>query len=62
MLTITIKQGKGKSLLQGDCLIYLSAIDKVDGKPGERMQGDATARAAAPPRQPTAAKPPPRPI
>ena len=43
MLTITIKQGKEKSLLQGDCLIYLSAIDKVDGKPGERMQSGATA-------------------
>ena len=33
MLIITIKQGKEKSLLAGDPLIYASAIDKVDGKP-----------------------------
>jgi 23S rRNA (cytosine1962-C5)-methyltransferase len=43
MLTITIKQGKEKSLLQGDRLIYVSAIDKVDGKPGERLQSGGTA-------------------
>jgi 23S rRNA (cytosine1962-C5)-methyltransferase len=36
MLIITIKQGKEKSLLSGDPWIYLSAIDKVEGRPQER--------------------------
>jgi 23S rRNA (cytosine1962-C5)-methyltransferase len=43
MLIITIKQGKEKSLLSGDPLIYVSAIDKVDGKPQERSKQGATA-------------------
>ncbi|RZA32024.1 MAG: SAM-dependent methyltransferase [Lysobacteraceae bacterium] len=43
MLIITIKQGKEKSLLNGDPWIYLSAIDKVEGKPQERNKLGATA-------------------
>ncbi len=43
MLVITIKQGKEKSLLAGDPWIYLSAIEKVDGKPNERNKLGATA-------------------
>ena len=43
MLIITIKQGKEKSLLAGDPLIYASAIDKVDGKPQEKNKPGATA-------------------
>ncbi len=43
MLIITIKQGKEKSILAGDPWIYLSAIDKVDGKPAERNKAGATA-------------------
>ena len=43
MLILTIKQGKEKSLLQGNPLIYVSAVEKVDGKPGERVQSGATA-------------------
>lgn len=43
MLTITIKQGKEKALLSGDPLIYISAIEKVDGKPQERNKTGATA-------------------
>ena len=43
MLIITIKQGKEKSLLAGEPWIYASAIDKVDGKPDEKMRGGATA-------------------
>ena len=43
MLIITIKQGKEKSLLAGDPWIYLSAIEKVDGKPNERNKLGATA-------------------
>ncbi len=43
MLIITIKQGKEKSLLSGDPWIYLSAIDKVEGKPHERSKIGATA-------------------
>jgi 23S rRNA (cytosine1962-C5)-methyltransferase len=43
MLIITIKQGKERSLLAGDPLIYLSAIDKVEGKPSERNKPGATA-------------------
>jgi len=43
MLIITIKQGKEKSLLSGDPWIYLSAIDKVEGRPQERSKPGATA-------------------
>ncbi len=43
MLIITIKQGKEKSILAGDPWIYLSAIDKVDGRPQERNKPGATA-------------------
>lgn len=43
MLLITIKQGKEKAILAGDPLIYASAIDKVDGKPNEKMKPGATA-------------------
>ncbi len=43
MLIINIKQGKEKSLLSGDPWIYLSAIDKVEGRPQERNKPGATA-------------------
>jgi len=43
MLIITIKQGKEKSLLNGDPWIYVSAIDRVEGKPQERSKPGATA-------------------
>ena len=43
MLIITIKQGKEKSLLAGEPWIYASAIDKVDGKPNEKMTPGSTA-------------------
>lgn len=43
MLIITIKQGKETSLLSGAPWIYVSAIDKVDGKPQERNKPGATA-------------------
>ncbi|MFC0250486.1 SAM-dependent methyltransferase [Massilia consociata] len=43
MLIITIKQGKEKSLLSGDPWIYLSAVERVDGKPQERNKPGATA-------------------
>lgn len=43
MLIITIKQGKEKGLLSGDPWIYLSAIDKVEGKPQELKKPGATA-------------------
>lgn len=43
MLIITIKQGKEKSLLEGALHVYASAVERVDGKPGERMQAGATA-------------------
>ena len=43
MLIITIKQGKEKSLLSGDPWIYLSAIDRVEGRPQERSKAGATA-------------------
>jgi len=43
MLIITIKQGKEKSLLSGDPWIYVSAIDKVEGKPQERNKPGSTA-------------------
>lgn len=43
MLIITIKQGKEKSLLAGDLHIYASAVEKVDGKPNEKMKAGGTA-------------------
>jgi len=43
MLIITIKQGKEKSLLERQPWIYLSAIERVDGKPGETSKSGATA-------------------
>ena len=43
MLIITIKQGKEKSLLAGEPWIYASAIERVDGKPAEKMKPGATA-------------------
>lgn len=43
MLIITIKQGKEKSLLQREPWIYLSAVERVDGKPAEKMKSGATA-------------------
>ena len=43
MLIITIKQGKEKSLLAREPWIYASAVEKVDGKPGERHTSGATA-------------------
>lgn len=43
MLIITIKQGKEKSLLERHPWIYASAVDKVDGKPAEKMKPGATA-------------------
>jgi 23S rRNA (cytosine1962-C5)-methyltransferase len=43
MLIITIKQGKEGALLSGDPWIYVSAIDKVEGKPQERNKPGATA-------------------
>jgi 23S rRNA (cytosine1962-C5)-methyltransferase len=43
MLIITIKQGKEKTLLSGNPWIYLSAIDKVEGRPLERGKPGTTA-------------------
>jgi 23S rRNA (cytosine1962-C5)-methyltransferase len=43
MLIITIKQGKEKGLLSGEPWIYLSAIDKVEGRPQERNKPGTTA-------------------
>jgi len=43
MLIITIKQGKEKSLLEHQPWIYLSAVERVEGKPGEKMKSGATA-------------------
>jgi len=43
MLIITIKQGKETGILAGDPWIYLSAIEKVEGKPRERNTPGATA-------------------
>ncbi|OGB23942.1 MAG: SAM-dependent methyltransferase [Burkholderiales bacterium RIFCSPLOWO2_02_FULL_57_36] len=43
MLIITIKQGKEKSLLERQPWIYASAVERVDGKPEERMKSGATA-------------------
>ena len=43
MLIITIKQGKEKGILAGDPWIYVSAVDKVEGKPQERNKPGTTA-------------------
>jgi 23S rRNA (cytosine1962-C5)-methyltransferase len=43
MLIITIKQGKEKSLLDRQPWIYASAVERVDGKPHEKMKSGATA-------------------
>lgn len=43
MLIITIKQGKEKSLLEHQPWIYLSAVERVDGKYDEKMKSGATA-------------------
>jgi 23S rRNA (cytosine1962-C5)-methyltransferase len=43
MLIITIKQGKEKSLLERQPWIYASAVERVDGKPQEKMTAGATA-------------------
>ena len=44
MLIITIKQGKEKSLLaKREPWIYASAVERVDGKPNEKMKPGATA-------------------
>lgn len=43
MLTITIKQGKEKSLLAGELWIYASAVERVDGKPNEKSKMGGTA-------------------
>jgi 23S rRNA (cytosine1962-C5)-methyltransferase len=43
MLIITIKQGKEKSVLAGEPWIYASAIERVDGKPNEKMKAGGTA-------------------
>ncbi|CAN5183417.1 hypothetical protein BH11PSE11_BH11PSE11_19360 [soil metagenome] len=43
MLIITIKQGKEKSLLERQPWIYASAVERVDGKPAEKMKSGATA-------------------
>ncbi len=43
MLVITIKQGKEKSLLERQPWIYASAVERVDGKPQEKMTAGATA-------------------
>lgn len=43
MLIITIKQGKEKSLLEHQPWIYASAVERVDGKPAEKMKSGATA-------------------
>ena len=42
MLIITIKQGKEKSLLAREPWIYASAVEKVDGKPNEKMKTGGT--------------------
>ena len=42
MLIITIKQGKEKSLLAREPWIYASAVEKIDGKPNERMKAGGT--------------------
>jgi 23S rRNA (cytosine1962-C5)-methyltransferase len=43
MLIITIIQGKEKSLLEGNPWIYASAIERVEGKPQEKMKPGSTA-------------------
>jgi 23S rRNA (cytosine1962-C5)-methyltransferase len=43
MLIITIKQGKEKSLLERQPWIYASAVERVDGKPLEKMTPGTTA-------------------
>lgn len=43
MLVITIKQGKEQAILDGAPWVYLSAVEKVDGKPHERNKPGATA-------------------
>jgi 23S rRNA (cytosine1962-C5)-methyltransferase len=43
MLIITIKQGKEKGLLERQPWIYASAVERVDGKPAEKMKPGATA-------------------
>lgn len=43
MLIITIKQGKEKSLLDRQPWVYASAVERVDGKPHEKMKSGATA-------------------
>ena len=43
MLVITIKQGKEKSLLERQPWIYASAVERVDGKPFEKIKSGATA-------------------
>lgn len=43
MLVITIKQGKEKSLLDRHPWIYASAVERVDGKPFEKMKPGTTA-------------------
>lgn len=43
MLIITIKQGKEKSLLEHQPWIYASAVERVEGKPAEKMKSGATA-------------------
>jgi 23S rRNA (cytosine1962-C5)-methyltransferase len=43
MLVITIKQGKEKSLLQRQPWIYVSAVERVDGKAHERNKPGTTA-------------------
>mgnify|MGYP003503311577 FL=1 len=43
MLIITIKQGKEKSLLAGEPWIYASAIERVEGRPNEKMKPGSTA-------------------
>ena len=43
MLIITIKQGKEKSLLEKQVWIYASAVERVDGRPDEKMKAGATA-------------------
>jgi 23S rRNA (cytosine1962-C5)-methyltransferase len=51
MLIITIKQGKEKSILAGDPWIYTSAIERVDGRPNEKMKPGATATVQSSSRQ-----------
>lgn len=43
MLIITIKQGKEKSLLEKQVWIYASAVERVDGRPNEKMKAGITA-------------------